>query len=83
MRDIIRTTELRDEIEEQMRKHTFCGYSFEELLIFAEACRKAGIEEHDLKVFCKNVESAFNYVYSKMVEELDRNYKKGEKVCAK
>lgn len=78
MCDIKHTDEAFLDIEEKIRKGTFCGYSFEELLIFAEACRKAGIEEHDLKDFCRNVQSAFEYVYSKMLEELDRNFMKGE-----
>lgn len=78
MCDIKHTDEAFLDIEEKIRKGTFCGYSFEELLIFAEACRKAGIEERDLKDFCKNVQSAFEYIHSKMVEELDRKIMKGE-----
>lgn len=48
-----------------------CGYDFEELLIFAEACRKADVKEEDLHAFIRNSESAFNYIYEKLLEHLD------------
>lgn len=48
-----------------------CGYDFEELLIFAEACKKANIKQEDLLAFIRNSESAFNYIYEKMLEHLD------------
>ena len=48
-----------------------CGYDFEELLIFAEACRKADIKEEDLLAFIRNSASAFNYIHKKLLEHLD------------
>lgn len=48
-----------------------CGYDFEELLIFAEACRKADIKEEDLHAFIRNIASSYNYIYEKLLEHLD------------
>ena len=69
------------EILEQLKNAELCGYNLEELMIFAEACRKAGIEQKDIHAFCENVESAFNYIHSKMLEELDRHDLEGEEEC--
>ena len=49
-----------------------CGYDFEELLIFAEACRKADIKEEDLHAFIRNIASSYNYIYKKLLEDLDK-----------
>lgn len=59
------------EIENILRNSEMCGYNFEELLIFAEACRKAGITENNLHDFCMNCESAFNYIHQKFMEKIE------------
>ena len=38
------------------------GYNIRDLFLFAEACRKCGIEENDLKRFSREAESAFDFV---------------------
>lgn len=57
------------EFKKRFEKTTFCGYSAEKLLMFADACRKNNITEEELHNFCLNAESAFNYILSKIQEE--------------
>ncbi len=38
-----------------------CGYDTENLALFAEACRKAGITENDLYNFAKNAQEAYTF----------------------
>ena len=40
-------------------KKTCCGYDVKELIAFAIACRRAGVDEKDLKCFAQNCESAW------------------------
>ena len=49
---------------------TICGYDAEELIIFADACRKAGILPHELHTFVLRTESAYAYVENRLQEEL-------------
>ena len=41
------------------------GYPLEYLVAFAEACRRAGVDERDLKIFANNCE----FAYATMEEE--------------
>lgn len=36
-----------------------CGYDFKQLVAFALACRRAGVNEDDLKTFANNLDFAF------------------------
>ena len=38
---------------------TCCGYDVKELIAFAIACRRAGVDEKDMKCFAQNCESAW------------------------
>ena len=44
------------------------GYSLDELVIFAEACRNAGVSEEDLYTFVKHAKYAYQYGMKKMQE---------------
>ena len=57
------------EFQKRFEKTTFCGYSAEKLLMFADACKRNNITEEELHDFCLNAESAFNYILSKIQEE--------------
>lgn len=57
------------EFKKRFEKTTFCGYSAEKLLMFADACKRNNITEEELHDFCLNAESAFNYILSKIQEE--------------
>ena len=57
------------EFQKRFEKTTFCGYSAEELLVFADACKRNNISKEELHNFCLNAESAFNYIMSKMQEQ--------------
>ena len=45
-----------------------CGYPMEALILFGEACRRAGVTEKDLLVFCTNAVNAYRYVISRFEE---------------
>ena len=49
------------------------GYTFKKLCMFAEACRRQGIEEDDLKNFCTAAESAAQYTLDKIMESFEKN----------
>lgn len=48
-----------------------CGYSLKELILFANACRREGIEEKDLKDFCDNATYAYNYIFHQAEKSID------------
>lgn len=50
-----------------------CGYDVEDLALFAEACRKAGISENDLVTFAKNAKDAYTFGLKKLEEAVMRN----------
>ena len=50
-----------------------CGYDVEDLALFAEACRKAGITENDLDTFAKNAKDAYTFGLKKLEEAMMRN----------
>ncbi len=54
-----------------------CGYPVEALALFGEACRRAGVSERDLLVFCTNARNAYEYVISKFQESCDRAITEG------
>lgn len=64
---------------EKLSNCTICGYSLNELMIFADACRKQNISNYELKEFCVNVEGAYAYVMSEIGksfnEEIERRLK--------
>lgn len=51
---------------------TCYGYNTRELLLFAEACRKQGIDERDLKDFMHNVEAIIDLVRQELRESVAR-----------
>ena len=52
------------------------GYDVEELIIFADACRKAGILPHELHAFILNAGSAYTYVENRLKEEFEAEIKR-------
>lgn len=38
-----------------------CGYDVEDLALFAEACRRAGVDEKDLLAFSQNAQRAYQF----------------------
>ncbi len=57
---------------ENLKNCTICGYTFGELMIFADACRKCDISNDDLKDFCMNAKSAYNYIMSEIEKGFER-----------
>ena len=58
-------------------KCEFCtvyGYPIRHLVLFAAACRKNGVEEHDMRFFAQNAEIAFKYVRRDLEESLERAF---------
>lgn len=55
-----------------IKNYTICGYSFKDLVVFAEACDMMGVEEEDLKDFCAEATSAYNYMARKIETEMKR-----------
>lgn len=51
---------------------TICGYPIRDLVIFADACRVAGVGPIELKDFVGNVEAAYSVVAKAMDEHLAR-----------
>lgn len=51
---------------------TICGYPIRDLIIFADACRVAGVGPKELKDFVGNVEVAYGVVAKAMDEHLAR-----------
>ena len=59
-------------IEDIIKDYRICGYTFKELIVFAEACQKEGITEENLVGFCTNVRNAYEYMINKAMEEMDK-----------
>lgn len=51
---------------------TICGYLIRDLVIFADACRVAGVGPKGLKDFVGNVEATYDAVLKAMDEHLAR-----------
>ena len=72
--------------EDSEGSETCCGYPLRDLIVFAEACRQAGVEERDLHLFVVSADSAIRFG----AEEFDRLCKKafedfilkGEEECS-
>lgn len=59
-------------IEDIIKDYRICGYKFDELIIFAEACQKQGITEDNITDFCYNARNAYKYLLDKVQEEMDK-----------
>ena len=57
---------------ENLRNCTICGYTFGELVVFADACRKYNISNENLKDFCENAKSAYDYIMG----EIEKGFEK-------
>jgi len=51
---------------------TVYGYPVENLVLFADACKKAGIDNEELKRFCDNAESAWMYAWDEFKRKQDK-----------
>lgn len=51
---------------------TICGYPIRDLVVFADACRVAGVGPKELKDFVGNVEATYDAVVKAMDEHLVR-----------
>ena len=68
----------REQIENAPTEEpSLLGYSIDKLLIFAEACRAAHIEDKDLYDFISNAANAYNYasqvVYREITYHIENN----------
>ena len=63
-----------DTLERALRNSqtTICGYSFQDLMVFADACRRQGIDEKMMHDFVFNAESAYNYIVDQMQEQFEK-----------
>ena len=52
----------KDMIDQMPTVETIFGFKVNDLIIFAMACQKCGIEARDLRKFALNTESAFDFV---------------------
>ena len=57
---------------ENLKNCTIFGYAVEELIIFADACKKQGISNDDLKNFCENAKNAYDYIRNEIEEEFKK-----------
>ena len=62
----------RKEKFENLKNCTIYGYTFEELMIFADACRKCDISNADLKDFCENAKSSYEYIMGEIEKGFER-----------
>ncbi len=62
------------EFQKRFERSRLCGYTAKELLMFADACRRQGITEAEMRAFCNNSESALNYMIEKMYEQMEKKY---------
>lgn len=60
------------EFQKRLEHTTFCGYPFKELMVFADACRKYNVSKSNMREFCVNAESAWNYIMDKMNEQMKK-----------
>lgn len=59
------------DIGEILERSTIGGYTFEELAVFADACKKKGITEEDMVDFSLNVASVYEYVLEEVGRQFD------------
>ncbi len=57
---------------ENLKNCTICGYTFDELVVFADACRKCNISNENLKDFCENAKSAYDYIMNEIEKGFER-----------
>lgn len=67
------------DIGEILERSTICGYTFEELAVFADACKKNGITEEDMVDFSLNVASVYEYVLEEVGRQFDAAIMNGGK----
>lgn len=53
-----------------------CGFKAKDLIIFATAVRKAGIENKDLAMFAKNAQNAYDFVIKMQQEAMEESLHK-------
>ena len=61
------------DVADILERSEIVGYTFKELCMFAEACRRQGIEEDDLKNFCTAANSAAEYTIDKIMEAFEKD----------
>ena len=64
--------------EDAEGRETCCGYPVRDLIVFAEACRQAGVEEKDLHLFVVSADGAFRFAAAEF-DRLCRNAFEGAK----
>ena len=52
------------------------GYPIDDLMIFADACRKKGIQDYEMHDFVLNVQEAFNYVLTEQQKNIEEAFKR-------
>ena len=57
---------------------TIYGYKMKELIAFADACRKYGVDERDMKAFANNVEWSLKIVCEEQRKVFEETFKRFE-----
>ena len=68
---------LRDKIEKTPEVKTVYGYDINQLILFAEACRRAGIRNEDLLEFSHNAQAAYEFVFAEQERVLKDMFRRG------
>ena len=68
-----KTKKIIMDANEEFKDCVICGYTVPELVIFADACRKAGISNQDLATFCGNAVNAYNYIIDEVKNSLEKS----------
>lgn len=53
-----------------------CGFKLKDLIIFATAAKKAGVDNVDLAKFARNVQSAYDFVIRDQKEAMEESLKR-------
>lgn len=52
---------------------TICGFNVRDLVLFASAARKMGIDDNDLAKFARNAEFAYDFVFREHKEAMEKS----------
>ena len=72
--------------EDAEGRETCCGYPVRDLIVFAEACRRAGVEEKDLRLFVASADGAYRFAAEEFDQLCRKSFEdfilKGEEECS-
>ena len=62
------------DIRQRLENAIIYGYAVNGLILFADACRRKGITNDQLKDFCTNIENAYTYMTEQMKTILNKQF---------